>query len=83
MANLQIKGIDDDLYLQIKKLAASENRSVSQEVIFLVKLYMANKKQFQAIKTPAQVLLDLAGSWEDTREADEIISQMKNARSCK
>jgi hypothetical protein len=36
MANLQIKGIDDDLYAQIKSLAVSENRSVSQQILFLV-----------------------------------------------
>ncbi|MBA7546779.1 hypothetical protein ES705_39176 [subsurface metagenome] len=55
MANLQIKGIDDSLYAQIKDLALSENRSISQEVLFLIKSYMANKKQLLTIKTPAQV----------------------------
>ena len=30
MANLQIKGIDDELYNEIKKLAATEKQSVSQ-----------------------------------------------------
>ncbi len=34
MANLQIKGIDDELYNEIKKLAASEKRSISQQVLF-------------------------------------------------
>ena len=48
MANLQIKGIDDTLYSQLKALAASENRSVSQEVLFLVKSYLANRKPNQA-----------------------------------
>ena len=40
MANLQIKGIEDDLYHAIKKMAAAENRSVSQQILFLVKSYM-------------------------------------------
>ncbi len=80
MANLQIKGLDDALYAQIKELAASENRSISQQVLFLIKRYMANKTQFLSAKTPAQILLELSGSWEDTRESDEIISQIKNAR---
>jgi len=30
MANLQIKGIDDNFYIKIKEMAASENRSVSK-----------------------------------------------------
>ena len=80
MANLQIKGIDDVLYAQIKELAASENRSVSQQILFLVKRYISNKKQFEKIKTPAQSLLALSGSWEDSRDADEIISDIKSVR---
>jgi len=80
MSNLQIKGIDDALYAQIKVLAASENRSVSQQILYLVRRYIANKKQFQETKTTAQVLLELSGSWEDNRSADEIIADIKKAR---
>ena len=80
MANLQIKGIDDTLYSQIKELASSENRSVSQQMLFLVTRYIANKKQFQRVKSPAQVLLELSGSWEDSRSARVIVSKIKGAR---
>jgi len=80
MANLQIKNIDDALYAQIKNLAASENRSVSQQVLFLMKSYLSKKKQSNAIKTPAQILLELSGSWKDEREPEEIIRIMKQAR---
>ena len=80
MANLQIKGIDDKLYDTIKKLAASENRSVSQEILFLVKEHVAKRKQTVAIKTPAQVLLDLSGSWVDNRSANAIITEIKATR---
>jgi hypothetical protein len=80
MANLQIKGIDDELYDRIKKLAASENRSVSQEMLFLVKEHLAKRKQTVGVSTPAQVLLDLWGSWADDRSADAIIAEIKEAR---
>ncbi len=80
MANLQIKGMDDRLYDTIKKLAASENRSVSQEILFLVKEHVAKRKQTAAVRTPAQVLLDLSGSWVDDRNADVIIAEIKTAR---
>jgi plasmid stability protein len=80
MANLQIKGIDDDLYVQLKALAASENRSISQQVVYLVKSYLSQKPQFQKTKTPAQVLLELSGSWEDVRPAEQIIRNLKKAR---
>ena len=37
MANLQIKGIEDNLYEQLGKLAAAENHYISQQVLFLIK----------------------------------------------
>lgn len=80
MANLQIKKIDDNLYAQLKALAASENRSVSQQVLFLLKGYLAKKQQFQNTKTPAQILLELSGSWEDTKTPEQIVRMLKNAR---
>jgi hypothetical protein len=80
MANLQIKGLDEELYNQIKMLAASENRSVSQQMLFLVKEHLAKRKQVAKIKTPAEVLLELSGSWQDERSADDIISDIKNSR---
>jgi hypothetical protein len=80
MANLQIKGIEDNLYSEIKSLAAAENRSVSQQILFLVKEHLARRKCLSHTKTPAQVLLDLSGSWENERSADNIISDIKAAR---
>lgn len=46
-----------------------ENRSVSQQILYLVRRYIANKRQFQKTKMSAQVLLDLSGSWDDSRSA--------------
>lgn len=80
MANLQIKGIEDDLYKKIKEIAASENRSVSQQVLSLIKEYMARRGAIQSLKSPAQVLLELSGSWKDKRSVDKIISEIKGSR---
>jgi hypothetical protein len=80
MANLQIKNIQDELYEEIKKLAAAENRSVSQQVLFLVKEYLAKRKQLTTSKSPAQVLLELSGSWEDDKTAEDIVKEIKRAR---
>ncbi len=80
MANLQIKNIDDELYAQIKRLAALENRSVSQEVLFLMRDYLAKGGTLAAAKTPASVLLGLSGSWEDERPADEIAHEIRSSR---
>ena len=80
MANLQVKGMEDALYSQLKNLAQSENRSISQQVIFLLKRYLATKQELERTELPAKVLLDLAGSWEDTRPPKEIIRELKAAR---
>lgn len=80
MANLQIKGIDDDLYKKIKEIAASENRAVSQQILFLIKEYISRRGTIQSLKPPAQVLLELSGSWKDKRSADKIISEIKCSR---
>jgi len=80
MANLQIKGVQDELYAEIKKLAAAENRSVSQQVLFVLKQYLARKKYLDTQKSPAQVLLEISGSWEDERKAQQIIDEIKRAR---
>jgi plasmid stability protein len=81
MANLQIKNMDDDFYRQIKLLADAENRSVSQQVIFLIKEYLAKQKAIVKAQTPAQVLLDLAGSWDEGTEAEQIVQRIKEKRS--
>lgn len=80
MANLQVKGIDDTLYEQMKRLAAVENRSVSQEVIFLVKKHLALQNTLRSTPSPAEVLLQLSGSWEDPRQAEEIVAEIRTAR---
>ncbi len=79
MANLQIKGMDDDLYAQLKALAASENRSISQQVLFLLKIHLAKRYHLQKTKTPAEVLINLSGSWEDARPPEQIVKDLKSA----
>jgi hypothetical protein len=80
MPNLQIKGIDERLYQQLKRLAADENRSVSQQVLFLIRNHLAQKRRTYEPETAAQSLLALTGSWEDTRTAEQIVQDIKNAR---
>ena len=84
MANLQIKNIDERLYQQIKQLANDENRSISQQVLFLIRNRLSRKGRMQSEETAAQVLLSLAGSWDDQRTAAQIVTDIKaNRRSSK
>ena len=72
--------MDDELYKELKKIAAEEKRSISQQTLLLVKDYLARKQQVRKLKTPAQLLLELSGSWKDGRGADTIVSEIKKAR---
>jgi plasmid stability protein len=78
MAILQVRDIDDRLYASLKKLAQSENRSLSQEVISILEKYLANPILFK--NNPTREFLALAGSWEDDRTSDEIIKDVKRNR---
>ena len=62
MATLQIKRVREELYEEIKKVADSENRSVSQQVRFLIRDYLTRRRELQSVKCPADVLLELSGS---------------------
>jgi len=80
VAILQIKGIDDALYARIKRMAAADNRSISQEVLHLIEEYLKRQDDQPVIPTSARALLALAGSWDDERGADEISAAVKAAR---
>ena len=56
-----------------------KTRSVAQEVVFLIREHLAGRSRSSA-KTSAEVLLELSGSWEDERNAEEIVSEIKAAR---
>ena len=80
MSNLQIKDIDEQLYQELKQAAADENRSVSQQVLFIIRNYLARRKSVLQEETAVRTLLSLAGSWGDSRSAEEIIQEIRKAR---
>ncbi len=80
MANLQIKGMDDDLYRKIRELAKSEHRSVSQQILYITKLFLTRREAVEHVNTSAESLLELSGSWDDERSAEDIISEIRGAR---
>ena len=78
MANLQVKDIDDKLYESIRNLAASEKRSISQEVVLILEKYLSKPRVFD--QCPTDEFLSLAGSWDDDRSADVIIQDIRDNR---
>jgi len=80
MAILQVKGMDDQLYAELKELAEMENRSVSQQVIHLLRLYLARREQIDRSRSSAEILLKLSGSWKDNRSPQRIVQDLRKAR---
>lgn len=78
MANLQVKDIDEKLYESLRKLAANEKRSISQEVVYILQKYLSKPNEFEPNQTDE--FLKLAGSWKDEREAEEIVREIKGSR---
>jgi plasmid stability protein len=78
MATLQVKGMDDRLYGALRRRAEMDDRSISQEVIHIVRNFLA--KPTADIAEASDRLLELAGSWEDDRPAEEIAADMMRGR---
>jgi plasmid stability protein len=78
MANLQVKDIDDSLYEALRSLAKRENRSISQEVITIIKKYLSNPSIIERNMTDE--FLKLSGAWEDKRTSKEIIDDIYTSR---
>ncbi|MDZ4743784.1 MAG: hypothetical protein SGI98_10250 [Verrucomicrobiota bacterium] len=62
MSNLQVKGIDPGLYRQLGKRAKDENRSISQEVIHILKTHLSHPHKLNLKATEA--FLSLTGAWK-------------------
>lgn len=78
MAILQVRDLDDRLYLSLKEIAKRENRSLSQEVISILEKYLSNPRIFK--NNPTHDFLNLCSSWDDGRSSGEIISDIRKGR---
>ncbi len=78
MANLQVKGIDDDLYRALGARAALDNRSVSQEVAGIIRQFLAQAPS--DVEKAGRAFLEICGSWKDDRSAAEIAGSVRRAR---
>jgi plasmid stability protein len=78
MATLQVKGMDDRLYQALGARAAMENRSISQEVVSIIQKYLS--APLDDSRANARALMELAGSWQDERSAEEIARDVRNSR---
>lgn len=77
MATLQVRSIDDQLYKALGKLAVMENRSISQEVVAILKEHLSSPV---SNKKTTEAFLELAGSWQDDYSAREIAQSIRISR---
>jgi len=75
MANLQLRSIDDQLYETLGRRAAIGNRSISQEVVAILKVYLTAPASQNNSHT--ENFLELCGTWQDERSAEQIIKEIK------
>jgi len=78
VANLQVKSIDDELYKSLGKRAAMENRSISQEVVSILKAYLSMPSN--KTRQVNNQFLALCGTWEGDESADDIIKEVQSSR---
>jgi len=78
MANLQVKSIDDHLYESLGRRAAMENRSISQEVVSILKAYLSTPSRYNNTNTQ---FLELCGTWQDSKSAESIVEDIAISRN--
>jgi plasmid stability protein len=78
MATLQVRDIDSELYDSLKKRAAGEHRSISQEVVMILEYHIHQPKELSADSTKS--FLALCDSWHDDRSAQKIVTDLRKHR---
>lgn len=79
MATLQVRSIDDQLYEALGKLAARDHRSISQEVVAILKEHLSQPVRHTAATTTEE-FLSLCGTWQEDRSAEEIAEEIRAHR---
>ena len=88
MKSLTIRNIPDELMIQLKLLAALEDRSLNGEILHLLKSVMSQLPPSGSIHRPVlprelqlEIWRELCGSWEDDRGTEEILEEIYAGRT--
>ena len=76
MAILQVRNLDDSIYLSLKREAEKEGRSISQEVIKIIQYYFSRP----SVKQPSSTQSFLNLNWQGNKSAEKIISEIHASR---
>ena len=78
MASVELTNIDEEVYAALSRAQTRENRSIDQEAEMLLRESLARPSASPRKATEA--VLDIAGSWQDSRTAEEIIADIRSSR---
>lgn len=78
MATVELTNLDEQMYAALIARAAQENRSVVQEAEILLRESLA--KPTRNPRKATEAVLEVAGSWQDNRTAEEIIADIRDSR---
>jgi len=82
MATLQVKSIDDKLYKCLGNKAKMDNRSISQEVIAILKEQFSRPRKNNSVLATDR-FLEMCGTWKDDRRSEIIIMDIRSNRKAK
>lgn len=78
MATLQVRDIDDRIYIALKQRAKSRHRSLSQEVAHIIEDHLSQPAT--DYRRQSEMLLELSGSWQGPESAAEIGETIRKGR---
>ncbi len=78
MATLQVRSIDKQLYKALGHRAAMDNRSISQEVIAILKAYLSYPSSKHTNNTDS--FIEMCGTWCDEKNEEQIIEEIRENR---
>jgi hypothetical protein len=81
MATVELTNLDEQMYAALLARATQENRSVGQEAEILLRESLT--KPSRTPRKATEAVLEIAGSWQDSRTAEEIIADIRDSRRSK
>lgn len=78
MATLQVRSLDDQLYQALGRLATQQQRSISQQVVAILKEHLSQPLRHASA---TEEFLALCATWNDERSAEEIVTEIRESRT--
>lgn len=88
MASITVRNIPNDLLKKIRELSSLERRSINNEILTILERGTygeyedkLKKRKYLSKETQIEIWKRLAGTWDDSRSAKEIIEDIYSHRT--